>query len=74
MLAGQTPDPEQTVGRPRARRSTGPAGIQHASTLAAPRLILPSLQVNIRGGALPKPSAAGRVFLKLPVTMTEGRP
>ena len=44
------------------------------ATLAAPRLILPSLQVTIRGGALPKPSAAGRVFLKLPVTMTEGRP
>jgi glyoxylase-like metal-dependent hydrolase (beta-lactamase superfamily II) len=37
-------------------------------TLAAPRLILPSLQVNIRGGALPKPEADGRVYLKTPVT------
>lgn len=39
------------------------------ATLAAPTLILPSLQVNIRGGALPPPSAAGKVFLKLPVTI-----
>jgi glyoxylase-like metal-dependent hydrolase (beta-lactamase superfamily II) len=36
-------------------------------TLPAPRLILPSLQVNIRAGALPKPEANGRVYLKLPV-------
>lgn len=39
------------------------------ATLAAPTLILPSLQVNIRAGALPDPSARGRVFLKLPVTV-----
>lgn len=37
-------------------------------TLAAPKLILPSLQVNIRGGALPKAEADGRVYLKTPVT------
>ncbi len=37
------------------------------ATLAAPTLILPSLQVNIRAGALPAPSSEGRVFLKLPV-------
>ena len=36
-------------------------------TLPAPRLILPSLQVNIRCGALPKPEADGRVYLKTPV-------
>ena len=38
------------------------------ATLAAPVLILPSLQVNIRGGAMPQPTASGRVFLKIPVT------
>lgn len=38
------------------------------ATLAPPLLILPSLQVNIRAGALPPPDATGRVFLKLPVT------
>lgn len=37
-------------------------------TLLAPKLILPSLQVNIRGGALPKPEADGRVYLRTPVT------
>lgn len=38
------------------------------ATLAPPTLIMPSLQVNIRAGALPPPSASGRTFLKLPVT------
>ena len=36
-------------------------------TLAAPRLILPSLQVNIRAGALPPAEPDGQVYLKLPV-------
>ncbi len=36
-------------------------------TLAAPKLILPSLQVNIRGGALPKAESDGKVYLKTPV-------
>ena len=34
-------------------------------TLAAPRLILPALQVNIRAGALPPAEADGKVYLKL---------
>ncbi len=38
------------------------------ATLPAPTLILPSLQVNIRAGALPAPTAAGRVFLRIPVS------
>lgn len=37
------------------------------ATLAPPVLILPSLQVNIRAGALPPPSPGGHVFLRLPV-------
>lgn len=37
-------------------------------TLAPPRLLLPSLQVNIRAGALPPASSSGKTFLKLPVT------
>ena len=36
-------------------------------TLGMPRLILPSLQVNMRAGSMPDPDAAGKVFLKLPV-------
>ncbi len=37
------------------------------ATLAAPVLILPSLQVNIRAGALPPPEDDGQLYLKLPV-------
>lgn len=36
-------------------------------TLKAPRLILPSLQVNIRGGALPPAESDGHIYLKLPI-------
>lgn len=36
-------------------------------TLEAPLLILPSLQVNIRAGAMPPATADGHVYLKLPV-------
>ena len=39
------------------------------ATLAAPLLILPSLQVNIRGGALPAATPGGHVYLKLPVNV-----
>jgi glyoxylase-like metal-dependent hydrolase (beta-lactamase superfamily II) len=35
--------------------------------LEAPVLILPSLQVNIRGGALPPAGPSGQAFLKLPL-------
>ncbi len=37
------------------------------ATLGMPRLILPSLQVNMRAGGLPPPDANGRVFFKLPI-------
>ncbi len=37
------------------------------ATLKVPALILPSLQINIRAGALPPPEASGKRFLKLPL-------
>ncbi len=37
------------------------------ATLPMPRLIIPSIQVNMRGGRLPPPDASGRCFLKVPV-------
>lgn len=37
------------------------------ATLGMPRLILPSLQVNMRAGQMPEPDAQGDVFLKIPV-------
>jgi len=36
-------------------------------TLDMPRLILPSLQVNMRAGHLPAPESDGNVFLKVPL-------
>ena len=37
------------------------------ATLSAPQLILPSLQVNIRAGAMPPATPEGHVYLRLPV-------
>jgi glyoxylase-like metal-dependent hydrolase (beta-lactamase superfamily II) len=37
------------------------------ATLAMPRLILPSIQVNMRGGHMPEPEANGVSYLKLPL-------
>lgn len=37
-------------------------------TLKAPRLIMPSIQVNMRGGRLPEPEANGTRYLKIPLT------
>ncbi|MBX3530673.1 MAG: MBL fold metallo-hydrolase [Rhizobiaceae bacterium] len=36
-------------------------------TLAMPRLIIPSLQVNMKGGELPAPDETGKRFLKVPI-------
>lgn len=36
-------------------------------TLAMPRLILPSIQVNIRAGEMPPAEADGKVYLKIPL-------
>lgn len=42
------------------------------ATLGMPKLILPSLQVNMRAGHLPPPEADGRFFLKLPLNAFGG--
>lgn len=40
---------------------------QRDATLEMPRLILPSIQVNMRGGHLPPPEEDGTSYLKVPV-------
>lgn len=40
---------------------------QRDASLDVPNLILPSLQINLRGGRLPPPDTNGRVYLKLPI-------
>ena len=37
------------------------------ATLAMPRLIIPSLQVNMRAGQMPEPEENGQTYLKVPV-------
>ncbi len=37
------------------------------ATLGMPRLIVPSIQVNMRAGDLPPPDASGKRFLKVPI-------
>ncbi len=72
-----TPAWQTTVAEQRAANVHVREGVSEAEfvamrrardkTLAAPRLILPSLQVNIRAGKLPAPEDNGRVYLKTPV-------
>ncbi|MGQ9424432.1 MBL fold metallo-hydrolase [Gilvimarinus sp. F26214L] len=68
---------ETTVGEEKARNihvKTGTSKSEFVemreardSTLGMPRLILPSLQVNMRAGHLPEPKDNGRVYLKVPI-------
>lgn len=39
------------------------------ATLSMPRLILPSIQVNIHGGHLPEPESNGTKYLKIPLNV-----
>ena len=47
--------------------------MRHArdATLDAPKLLYPSIQVNIRAGRLPPPDANGRRYLKLPLSVPD---
>lgn len=68
---------ETTVGEERAHNIHIRDGVSEAefvamreardSTLAMPRLIIPSLQVNMKAGELPSPDATGKRFLKVPL-------
>lgn len=70
---------ETTVAEERARNVHVHDGVAEAdfvamrtkrdATLAAPVLLLPSVQVNIRAGHLPPPDDNGRSYLKIPVTL-----
>ncbi|KAH8750155.1 beta-lactamase-like protein [Diaporthe sp. PMI_573] len=44
---------------------------QRDQAMAAPRLIHPSLQMNIRSGRLPKPTPSGQQMLHLPLNIQE---
>lgn len=42
------------------------------ASLSAPTLLLPSIQVNIRAGALPAPEANGKRYFKIPIEAVNG--
>ena len=75
--AGREHECRTTVAEQRANNIHVRDGIDEASfvamrdkrdaTLGMPRLILPSIQVNIRAGEMPPADAQGKVFLKLPI-------
>ena len=72
---------ETTVAEERARNIHVHDGVAEAefvamrmkrdATLAAPVLLLPSVQVNIRAGRLPPPDDNGQSYLKIPVKLVE---
>ena len=78
---GRKPKWESTVGEQK-RQNQHIAGCDAASfvkirterdkTLPMPKLILHSLQVNIRGGRLPEPEDNGKRYLKIPLDALEG--
>lgn len=78
---GRQPKWESTVGEQK-RQNQHIAGRDAASfvkirterdkTLPMPKLILHSLQVNIRGGRLPEPEDNGKRYLKIPLDALEG--
>jgi len=42
------------------------------ATLSVPKLLYPSIQVNLRGGQLPQAEAGGQQFLKIPLSVSAG--
>jgi glyoxylase-like metal-dependent hydrolase (beta-lactamase superfamily II) len=79
---GREPRWESTVGRQKrenihlveANTEASFVALREARdrTLAMPKLILHSLQVNIRGGRLPEPEGDGRRYLKIPLDALAG--
>jgi glyoxylase-like metal-dependent hydrolase (beta-lactamase superfamily II) len=75
--AGQTPRGETTVAAQRAANIHLHEGVSEAQfvalreardrTLAMPRLIIPAIQWNIRGGRAPAPEGNGVAYLKIPL-------
>ena len=55
------------VGGGRSKDDFVKARTSRDATLAVPRLIIPSLQVNMRAGQMPPADEMGDVFLKVPV-------
>ncbi len=55
------------VGEGKSKDDFVRARTERDAQLAMPRLIIPSLQVNMRAGQMPQPEDNGQVYLKVPV-------
>ena len=76
---GRGPEAQTTVGEERGSNiHVGATTTREAfialrtardATLAVPRLLIPSIQVNIRAGATPPPEANGIAYLKVPLNL-----
>jgi len=55
------------VGQGKTREDFVAMRTARDKTLAMPKLIIPSLQVNMRGGDLPPPDEDGKRYLKVPI-------
>jgi glyoxylase-like metal-dependent hydrolase (beta-lactamase superfamily II) len=55
------------VGANRSREDFVKFRTERDKTLSMPKLIIPSLQINMRGGEMPPPEDDGRTYLKVPV-------
>ncbi len=55
------------VGGDKSKQDFIAARTKRDSELAVPRLIIPSLQVNMRAGHMPEPEENGKSYLKVPV-------
>ncbi|WP_338846897.1 MBL fold metallo-hydrolase [Massilia sp. W12] len=77
--AGRAPRCQTSIAEQRAHNIHLHAGVSEAEfvamreqrdkNLAAPVLLWPSVQVNIRAGHLPAPEANGRAYLKIPLNL-----
>jgi len=71
-LAYETSVAEQRASNKHVRDGVSEADFvkmrtERDATLATPALLLPAVQVNIRGGQLPAPEANGTAYLKIPL-------
>ena len=83
LPGGREPHWESTVAQQRAREHAphegedrggvrGACARSATASLPMPKLILHSLQVNIRGGRLPEPESNGKRYLKIPLDALDG--
>ena len=45
------------------------AGDSRDAQLAVPKLLIPSVQLNIRAGRMPEPEASGKAYIHVPLNV-----